>query len=179
MSEADARAKLASAEERLTRYERVLGEGMAGAEAAKNEVERLELKLSESDAVSPPVGCKLFDRLSWLTLDGPLLQATDALYSELERLSKAWEEAMALSLPRAGTVKETEDKLARLATEKAKADNKYFAAMRQKEAVEGEKRGAMRLVEKQVHAIDRLSANEKNLAGQLVRLRCSRSLLAA
>jgi len=52
--------------------------------------------------------------------------------------------------------------------QKAKADNKYFAAMRTKEAVEVERKVAQRNVEKQIKVLEKLSESERNLTNQLV-----------
>lgn len=53
-------------------------------------------------------------------------------------------------------------------SQKAKADNKYFAAMRTKEAVEVERKVAQRNVEKQSKVLEKLSESERNLMNQLV-----------
>lgn len=52
-------------------------------------------------------------------------------------------------------VKDVEARLARLATEKAKADNRYFQAMRHKDGLEAECKATHRTVEKQSKALDR------------------------
>jgi hypothetical protein len=59
-------------------------------------------------------------------------------------------------------------------TQKAKTENKYYAAMRAKEAVDVERKAQSRHVEKQAKAIERLVDSERNLIAQVVRtgLRC-------
>ena len=54
--------------------------------------------------------------------------------------------------------------------QKAKADNKYFGAMRQKEAAEAERKACNRTVEKLQKAVDRFTEAEKGSASKLVRL---------
>lgn len=53
-------------------------------------------------------------------------------------------------------------------TEKAKADNKYFQAMRAKEAIDAECKIAQRSVEKQLKLLERAQEVEKSLNGQIV-----------
>jgi len=52
--------------------------------------------------------------------------------------------------------------------QKAKADNKYFQAMRAKEGIEAECRTAQRSVEKQLKMLERAQEVEKNLNVQIV-----------
>lgn len=51
---------------------------------------------------------------------------------------------------------------------KAKADNKYFAAMRQKEAAEAECKAAARALEKLQKAVERFTEAEKSASAKLV-----------
>jgi E3 ubiquitin-protein ligase BRE1 len=60
-------------------------------------------------------------------------------------------------------LKDTELKIARLQTEKAKADNKYFQAMRSKEG-----KLAQRTVEKQLKLLERAQEVERSLNAQIV-----------
>jgi cytochrome c-type biogenesis protein CcmH/NrfF len=53
--------------------------------------------------------------------------------------------------------------------QKAKSENKYYAAMRDKEALENERKNIMRNLEKQSKAVEKLAASEKSLAAQVVR----------
>lgn len=52
--------------------------------------------------------------------------------------------------------------------QKAKADNKYFAAMRAKEAVDMEAKAAQRSVEKQLRLLERAQEVETSLRSQIV-----------
>ena len=61
--------------------------------------------------------------------------------------------------------------------QRAKSDNKFFAAMRDKETVEAERKNLVRNVEKQAKLIDKLMDTERNLTSQLVGLPFSRSWL--
>lgn len=61
-----------------------------------------------------------------------------------------------------------EDKVLRLTAEKAKADNKYFSAMRAKDAVEAEKLLLSRQLEKHKAAVNKFSEAEKAFSTQRV-----------
>jgi E3 ubiquitin-protein ligase BRE1 len=67
-------------------------------------------------------------------------------------------------------LKDTELKISRLQTEKAKADNKYFQAMRAKEAVDAEGKMAQRTVDKQLKLLERAQEVERSLNAQIVSL---------
>lgn len=60
-----------------------------------------------------------------------------------------------------------EDKLDKLASEKAKADNKYFATMRIKDQLDTEKKALSRTLEKQAKTVERYVENEACLKLQL------------
>lgn len=64
-------------------------------------------------------------------------------------------------------MRDAEGRLSRLATEKAKADNKYFQAMRTKEAIEAECRTAQRSVEKQARLLEKALEVERGLQAQI------------
>lgn len=63
--------------------------------------------------------------------------------------------------------------------QRAKLENKFFAAMRDKEAVESERKNLARNVEKQVKALEKLSASEKALHAQIVRVQDPYSIQCA
>ena len=52
--------------------------------------------------------------------------------------------------------------------QKAKAENKYFAAMREKEMGDSERKAMTRQLEKQGKAVERALEVEKNLSAQVV-----------
>ena len=52
--------------------------------------------------------------------------------------------------------------------QRAKSENKFYAAMRDKEAIEAERKNLARNSEKQAKLIDRLMDTERNLTNQLV-----------
>ncbi|KAG2153770.1 BRE1 E3 ubiquitin ligase-domain-containing protein [Suillus bovinus] len=90
-------------------------------------------------------------------------QGEDAIYAEVERLSGAWEALDGQLKNKVASLIAAEEKIAKSAHEKAKADNKYFAAMRDRESVEIERKNAIRNLEKQAKVVERLADSEKNL----------------
>src|SRR6266550_8071597 len=54
--------------------------------------------------------------------------------------------------------------------QKAKSDNKFFAIMRDKEAIDVERKNLSRNVEKQAKVLERLYDSERNLQNQIVSL---------
>jgi len=60
-----------------------------------------------------------------------------------------------------------EERLTKSALEKAKSENKYYAAMRDKEAIETERKNLSRNLEKQAKSIERLVEAEKSLTSQV------------
>lgn len=57
--------------------------------------------------------------------------------------------------------------------QKAKLETKYYAAMRDKDAIENERKNLVRTVEKQGKAVDRLTDAEKQYKNQIVSTRTS------
>lgn len=94
-------------------------------------------------------------------------ESTTALCDEVEKLSKAYSEMDQQASSKVMDLSKMEDKVLRLTTEKAKADNKYFAAMRSKDALENDRRTTLRTVERQVQVIERYAEAEQHFAGQL------------
>lgn len=91
-----------------------------------------------------------------------------ALCDEVDRLSVAYDQLEKQVEARVAVVAKLEDKVLRLTTEKSKADSKYFAAMRAKDALEAEKRALARSAERQTKVIERYMDTEKGLQAQLV-----------
>lgn len=115
------------------------------------------------------------------------LQAESALYSELDKLSAAWEtldrqvkskvydlSAMEDRIAKAGVdvsnfPVELSELLSRLnGTQRAKAENKFYAAMRDKEGVDLERKNLARNLDKAGKAVDKLSQSEKALTARMV-----------
>ncbi|KAF5380344.1 hypothetical protein D9615_004567 [Tricholomella constricta] len=97
-----------------------------------------------------------------------LLQAETSLYAEIDKLSAAWESLDRQVKDKVFDLSGLEAQVKKAASDKAKSDNKFYAAMRDKDAVEAERSKLSRDVEKQNKVVERLVDTEKNLAAQLV-----------
>jgi len=98
------------------------------------------------------------------------VQEPSALYTEIERLSALWENLDKQVKDKVFDLAAVEERIQKAATEKAKADNKYFATMRQKDAADAERKNLQRNLDKQVKVIEKLAETEKSLGKQIVRL---------
>ncbi|KIK80873.1 hypothetical protein PAXRUDRAFT_833269 [Paxillus rubicundulus Ve08.2h10] len=94
-------------------------------------------------------------------------QAETSLYAEIDRLSSLWENLDQQVKKKVFDLSGFEEKLQRAAHDKAKAENKYFAAMREKEMAESERKAMARQLEKQGKAVERASEVEKHLSAQV------------
>ncbi|CBQ72387.1 conserved hypothetical protein [Sporisorium reilianum SRZ2] len=119
-----------------------------GAEAANDadlraENERLRLSLQAAEASSKAVDDEL--------------EKISAAYADLERQASV----------KVTDVSRMEEKALRWVTEKSKADNKYFSAMRAKDTVDAELRTAKQVHERQQKTIEMFADVERNYTAQL------------
>lgn len=157
-AETAVRTELETARRSLAKLERIFGPNADVADDIKHLADRLqketevnkqlELKLSEAEA------------------------STDALYTEVEGISKQWESLEHTLRTKVFELKDAELRMQRLTTEKAKADNKYYQAMRSKEAVDAECKTAQRSVDKQLKLLERAQEVERGLTHQIVSTCC-------
>lgn len=157
-SEAATREELAAIRTELSRYQSLLGEPSSSAlvkqlHAKEDELQKMRLLAEQHQ------------------------QAEDAIYAEVERLSGAWEALDGQLKNKVVSLTTAEEKVAKSAHEKAKADNKYFAAMRDRESVEIERKNAIRNLEKQAKVVERLADSEKNLQQQIGHLEAANQRL--
>ncbi|KAG1799697.1 BRE1 E3 ubiquitin ligase-domain-containing protein [Suillus plorans] len=157
-SEAAAREELAAVTTELSRYQSLLGKPSSSdlvrqLQAKEDELQKMRLLAEQHQ------------------------QAEDAIYAEVERLSGAWEALDGQLKSKVVSLIAAEEKVAKSAHEKAKADNKYFAAMRDRESVEIERKTAIRNLEKQAKVVERLADGEKNLQQQIGHLEAANQRL--
>ncbi|KAJ7268745.1 BRE1 E3 ubiquitin ligase-domain-containing protein [Mycena haematopus] len=93
-----------------------------------------------------------------------------SVYSELDQLSAAWEALDRQVKSKVFELKDMEDRVAKSGLDKAKSDNRFFAAMRDKEAIENERKILSRNEEKKSQMIERLVETERNLSQQVISL---------
>ncbi|KAK1808788.1 E3 ubiquitin-protein ligase bre1 [Friedmanniomyces endolithicus] len=107
--------------------------------ALESETERLRLRLGDA---TPPEDSSLDDldqeglKMKLRTLESQ----HSALCNELSSMELAWKKTSALASLKVSEAASQEELVARLQAEKAKADQKYFAAMKAKDMKEGELR---------------------------------------
>jgi len=154
-AEAEAREQLADTEKRLEHYQLVYGNAQPTIPLdAQALLEQLEQKEHE---------CQVL-RLQAKQHE----QAESALYAELENLSAAWEVLDRQVKSKVFDLGAMEERLTKSSLERAKLENKFYAAMRDKEAIEIERKNLTRNLEKQTKVLETQSEAEKHL---LVRVR--------
>ncbi|KAI5123044.1 hypothetical protein M0805_000480 [Coniferiporia weirii] len=90
-------------------------------------------------------------------------QETNALFAELDRLSSAWEALDKQLQNQVVSLEKWEEEREKLAAAKARADNKYYKMMSDFDAKDGERKQALRNLEKQVKLVETLQKSEKAL----------------
>jgi len=108
------------------------------------------------------------------------VQHTDAestLYDEIGKLSAAWESLQGQVANKVFDLAAAEEKIMKANLDKAKADNKFFAAMREKEAVENEHKHLARTNEKLLKHVSNLTDVDKANSNRLTVM--DQSVLAA
>ncbi|KAG5654397.1 hypothetical protein H0H81_003221 [Sphagnurus paluster] len=162
-AEVKTRQRLVDLQAELDKYKAVYGDPSTYPSDSSTLVERLQEKDEE------------LRRLK--LLDTQHTQAETSLYAEIDKLSGAWETLDRQLKDKAFELIALEDRLKKVSAEKAKSDNKYFAAVRDKDAVEAERSKLSREVEKQNRVVERLVDSEKNIMGQLSTLEKELSIL--
>ncbi|KAE9411274.1 BRE1-domain-containing protein [Gymnopus androsaceus JB14] len=152
-SEAEAIQKLAEATKQLAKYQTVYGE----LSSAQPDLSRMASELQRKE-----------DELRRLRLlDSQHAQAESALYTEIEKLSSAWEVLDGQVRSKILDLSGMEERLTKATVERAKADNKFYAAVRDKDTIEAERKSAIRSLEKQTKAYDALKQTELVLTEQV------------
>ncbi|KDN51379.1 BRE1-domain-containing protein [Tilletiaria anomala UBC 951] len=158
-----------------TRYDALHTSFTAGADVAKQTSDlAVRVKILES-LVRDESGADATERLkSQEALIKSLtaqVEATDKtieeLVGEIDRLGSASSEAEKQFTSKVIELSRLEDKIARLTTEKSKADNKYFSAMRARDALDAEKQVLNRTLERQTAVIEQYMDTEKRFGAQL------------
>ncbi|THH03438.1 hypothetical protein EW145_g6257 [Phellinidium pouzarii] len=90
-------------------------------------------------------------------------QEMNALFLELDRLSSAWEALDKQLQVQVISLEKWEEEREKLAAAKARSDNKYYKMMGDFEAKDGERKQALRNLEKQMKLVETLQKSEKAL----------------
>lgn len=113
------------------------------------------------------------ERLRLLTTS--LESAEGELFKELEKLSTAWETLEKQVKSKVFDLYSMEEKVSKAVMDRARSENKYFATMREKEAMEAEKKALARVYEKSEKSLQDIIARADEMEKVLVR---TRTLLA-
>ena len=108
--------------------------------ALESKVQRLELQLGEAEAAE--VDLESLDTDALKAKVQTLTNQYSLLANELPSLEAAWRKLQATANKKIEDIASWEDQLSRLAAEKAKADHKYFGAMKAKDTQEAQLRTA-------------------------------------
>jgi E3 ubiquitin-protein ligase BRE1 len=138
--------------------------------ALESEVERLKLQIGESTAASTDEalqGMSIEELRSKLkTLENQHL----LLNNELPSMEAAWKKTKSLAERKVSEITEWEEQRTRINAEKAKADQKYFAAMKAKEARENELRTLKAQNAKSSEIVTQLKDAENNSRSLIINL---------
>lgn len=138
--------------------------------ALESEVERLKLQIGESTAATTDEtleGMSIEELRSKLkTLENQHL----LLNNELPSMEAAWKKTKSLAERKVAEIIEWEEQRTRINAEKAKADQKYFAAMKAKEARENELRTLKAQNAKSSEIVTQLKDAENNSRSLIINL---------
>ncbi|KAF5351869.1 hypothetical protein D9756_007572 [Leucocoprinus leucothites] len=98
------------------------------------------------------------------------VEAEKSLYAELEKITSAWETLDRQVKSKVFDLASLEERLSKSQVDKARSDNKYYTAVRDKEALENEKKNKEKVYDKQTAALEALLVTRKNLETQLTLL---------
>ncbi|KAJ7076313.1 BRE1 E3 ubiquitin ligase-domain-containing protein [Mycena belliarum] len=145
--------------------------------AATLKLEKYEQTYGDPSTLPPDVA-RLADKLREQEAEIKILRSVNTqhtkdkapVYSELDQLSAAWEALDRQVKSKVFDLKDMEERVSKSGLDKAKSDNKFFSAMRDKEVVESERKNLARNVEKLGKVVDRLTESERNLSTQVMSL---------
>ncbi|KAI0256288.1 BRE1 E3 ubiquitin ligase-domain-containing protein [Lactifluus subvellereus] len=152
-AESEAQRRLAAANKLLAQFRSTYGESSHLSPDVRQLAEQLRLKEEEVKALQ--------------LQDAQHADAEAALYDEIGKLSAAWESLQSQVTSKVFDLAAAEERIMRANLDKAKADNKFFAAMREKEAVENEHKHLARTNEKLLKHVSNLTDVDKANANRL------------
>lgn len=136
--------------------------------ALESEVERLRLELGQTDATGPALDDMSVDDLK--TKLRTLEKQYSLLSNELPSMEAAWRKTQTLAAKKVSEAANWEEQISRISAEKAKADQKYFAAMKSKEAREIELRALKTQNAKSSEIVSQLKDAESNTRALAINL---------
>ncbi|KII92834.1 hypothetical protein PLICRDRAFT_51174 [Plicaturopsis crispa FD-325 SS-3] len=151
--EADARQQLAAVTKELATYKSVYGD--------------VSTLPPDSQALAEQLRQKEEELTRLRLLETQSTQNESSLFGELDKLSSAWETLDREVKGKVFNLSSLEEKLVKAGHEKAKSENKFYAAIREKEAIEMERKNVARNLERQAKVLEKLHESEKVLTSQV------------
>ncbi|KZP34223.1 BRE1-domain-containing protein [Athelia psychrophila] len=152
-AEAEARQQLSDVTKQLEKYRSVYGDSSSLPPDVQGLSQELQRKEEEVKKL----------RL----LETQRAEAESSLYAELDKLSAAWEALDRQVKSKVFDLTSMEERLAKMGHDRAKSENKFYAAMRDKESIETERKNLSRNLEKQAKAVEKLVESERHLLQQI------------
>ncbi|KAI0780121.1 BRE1-domain-containing protein [Fomes fomentarius] len=152
-AEAEVRRQLAQVEKELDKYRAVYGDASSMPADVSQLSEQLQRKQDELDKLH--------------LQDKQREQAESAMYDELGKLSNAWEGLEKQIKKKVYDLASVEDRISKANTDKAKADNKFYQCMRDRDSLDGERKKLSQNLEKAAKVIEKLTDTEKNLMSRI------------
>ncbi|KAG8920677.1 E3 ubiquitin-protein ligase bre1, partial [Tulasnella sp. 417] len=159
-SEAEARQLYADAKEQLEKYERVYGSTSGSASGSESENHKLLRLVAEKDEALR----------SFKALKREEDERIHGQPTAMDDLCRQIEDLIATKEKEAANIAALEAKINKAVVEKSKADNKYYAAMRQKDTIEAERNSLATHRERQATRIEQMQAQEQSLRQQVLTL---------
>ncbi|KAL0956409.1 hypothetical protein HGRIS_002557 [Hohenbuehelia grisea] len=140
-ADAETKAKLEEVTAQLEKYQAVYGD----ASMLPPEIQKLSDLLQQKEA----------EIVRLRALEAHHQESEAPLYSEIEKLSLAWESLDKQVASKVFDLSSLEERIVKNVAERAKMENKFYAVVRAKESLEGENKNLLRHREKQKVAIQR------------------------
>lgn len=138
--------------------------------ALESEVERLKIRSKELKVSDTELHIQNMSEEELRSKFVSLKKEYDLLSNEMPSMEVAWRKAQMLAAKKTTEVANWEEQIARLSAEKAKADQKYFAAMKAKESRELENRTLKTLQTKSAEMVTQLKDAESSAKSLAVNL---------
>ncbi|KAI0819960.1 BRE1-domain-containing protein [Trametes gibbosa] len=183
----EAEARVATLEQSLASLEGNQSDQVKSAQREAelhNQVQQLQKQLERYQAVYgdtsslPPETTQLSEQLQrkqdeiekMLIQEKQREQAESALYSELDKLSAAWEALDRQVKSKVYDLSALEERVTKAGVERAKAENKFYATVRGREAAELERKNSVRNLEKANKALEKVTQSEKTVSARMANL---------
>lgn len=150
-SEAQARQDLIEARQRLESLEKLLGSD--GPPDVSDMAKRLQVEIDRAQLIE----AKLVAQEA----------SASMLYTEVDRLSTAWAMLDEQNRDKVFKLAEHDEKVLKSVHEKAKADNRYFSAMRANETLKSQTAVLEKMAEKQTATISKMSDELRSVSARL------------